>query len=65
MEPMGLWTKLLLGAVAVMVILWMGPGVKRALQASEQAENKDWKGFLIPIGAVIVFVILLIVAARH
>ncbi len=64
MEPMGLWTKILLGAVAVLAILWMGPGVKQALRASEQVEEKDWKGFLIPILVVILFVVMLILAAR-
>lgn len=48
-----------LGAIAIIAVLWMYPGLNRLLKESREAE-KDWPGFLIPIGAVIVFVILLI-----
>lgn len=55
---MALWEQLALGAVALLVIFWFRPGIKAALQKSEQAE-KDWPGLLLPIAAVILFVVFL------
>ncbi len=55
---MALWEQLALGAVALLVIFWFRPGIKAALQKSEQAET-DWPGLLLPIAAVILFVVFL------
>jgi hypothetical protein len=55
---MALWEQLALGAVALLVIFWFRPGIKAALQKSEQAK-KDWPGLLLPIAAVILFVVFL------
>ena len=53
------WELLVLGIIAVGV-LFLFPGVRRLIKENKDAE-KDWPGFLIPIGGVILFVILLIV----
>lgn len=60
MEKMAGWEMLLLGAIALLVLLWVGPGIKPLLEQSRQAENRDWAGVLIPIALVILFVLLLI-----
>ena len=52
-----------MGALAVGLLFLFRPGVKAALEQSRQAE-KDWKGALIPIGLVVLFVILLIAMAK-
>mgnify|MGYP000013503981 FL=1 len=57
------WEQLLVGAFAILLIFLFRPGIKAALEQSRQAE-KDWKGALIPIGMVVLFVILLIAMAR-
>lgn len=57
------WEQILVGAFAILLIFLFRPGIKAALEQSRQAE-KDWKGALIPIGAVVVFVILLIMMAK-
>lgn len=57
------WEQLLLGAMAVLLFFWFRPGIKAAMQRSQEAE-KDWKGVLLPIGIVVLFVLLLIMAAR-
>ena len=57
------WEQILLGAFAILLIFWFRPGIKAALEQSRQAE-KDWKGALIPIGAVVLFIVLLIALAR-
>jgi len=56
---MALWEQLALGVVALLVIFWFRPGIKAALKQSEEAE-KDWAGILLPIAAVILFVIFLV-----
>ena len=57
------WEQILVGAFAILLIFLFRPGIKRALEQSREAE-KDWKGALIPIAAVVLFVILLIALAR-
>jgi hypothetical protein len=60
MEKMAGWEMLLLGAVALMVLLWVAPGIKPLMEQSRKAENRDWAGLLLPIALVILFVLLLI-----
>lgn len=59
MEDMATWEMVLVGALVVLVLFWISPGIKPMLEQSRQAE-KDWTGLLVPIIAVILFVILLI-----
>ena len=58
------WEQVLLGMAAVVLVFIFWPGVKAAMQKSKETENPDWQGVLIPVGAVVIFVILLIVFAR-
>ena len=60
---MGIWEKLALGGVALLIIFWVFPGIKPAMEKSMNAE-KDWKGLLIPILGVFLFVLLLISSVR-
>ena len=60
MEQMSTWEMVLLGALVVLVLFWVGPGIKPMLEQSRQAENRDWKGVLIPIVLVVLLVFLLI-----
>ncbi len=50
---------LVAGALALLVIFWIFPGIKETIRISREAE-KDWPGFLFPIAFVIMFVIFLI-----
>jgi len=59
MESMSTWEMLLVGVVVVLVLFWVGPGIKPMLEQSRHAE-KDWAGLLVPMIAVILFVILLV-----
>lgn len=61
---MAMWEQILLGISAIVILFLFWPGTKKMLEKSQQAENPDWKGALIPIGIVILFVILLIVMAK-
>ena len=59
-----LWEKLLLGVGVILIILWFRPGIKATWKRSQEAKDKDWKGLLMPIGMVVLFVLLLIVMVR-
>ena len=56
---MATWEMILVGVVLVLVLLWIRPGVKATIQQSRNAE-RDWPGLLLPLGAVILFVLLLL-----
>jgi hypothetical protein len=60
MEQMSTFEMIMLGAIALGVLFWVGPGIKGALQQSREAENKDWSGALLPIIIVVIFVFFLI-----
>jgi len=53
------WELLVAGAFALLLIFFFRPGIRAALEQSKNAP-KDWAGVLLPIGAVVLFVILLI-----
>jgi len=61
---MPMWEMILMGMGAAALLFFFWPGAKRALEQSRQAENPDWKGALLPVAAVVIFVILLILMAR-
>ncbi|OGT28958.1 MAG: hypothetical protein A2W28_12865 [Gammaproteobacteria bacterium RBG_16_51_14] len=61
---MALWEQILLGITGFLVLFLFWPGVTVAMEQSRKAENPDWKGALIPIGMVVLFVILLIAIAK-
>jgi predicted small integral membrane protein len=64
MEDPSTWEKILLGITAMLVLLWFLPGIKAAGERSRQAEQRDWRGVLIPIGLVVLLVLLLISLVR-
>lgn len=63
MNPLASWENILLGVIAIAIVFMFFPGVKTMLKQSQEAE-KDWPGFVLPIGAVILFVIFLVYTLR-
>lgn len=61
---MAIWEQILLGIGAVVLVFLFWPGVKVAMQKSREAENPDWQGALVPIVAVVLFIVLLIILAK-
>ena len=57
------WEKVLVGAFALLLLFWVMPGMKDIMERSKMAD-KDWGGFLLPIGFVVGFVLLLILVLR-
>lgn len=58
-RDMETWEKLVVGALALLVLFWFFPGIK-PMMAKSKAARQDWPGLLIPIGLVVVFVLFLI-----
>jgi hypothetical protein len=56
---MSTWENLLIGALALLFVFWMSPGIKAAMVRSRQAQQ-DWGGVLIPLSLVVLLVIFLI-----
>ena len=53
MNQMPVWEQALIAVVTVLVVLWLRPGLKAALEQSRQAQHKDWQSLLLPLGLVI------------
>ena len=60
---MATWEKVVLVFFALGLVFFMWPGVKASMEQSKNAP-KDWKGALIPIGLVVLFVFVLISLAK-
>jgi hypothetical protein len=63
MESLSTWENLLLGALALLMIFWMKPGIKAAMEKSKTAKS-DWPGLLIPLVLVVLFVLFLIAMVK-
>lgn len=50
---------LVLGALAILFLFWMQPGIKAAMARSKQTPA-DWQSVILPIGLVVMFVLFLI-----
>jgi len=61
---MPFWEQALIAIAIFAVLFFLAPSAKKMMEESRQAENPDWKGALIPIGVVVLFVILLIAMVR-
>jgi hypothetical protein len=58
------WVKILSAVLIIGWIIFMWPRAKHWLQNSPKAQAGDWQAALLPIGAVILFVIVLIMLVR-
>lgn len=50
---------IVLGALAILLLFWMQPGIKAAMMRSKQA-TADWPSLIVPISMVVIFVLFLI-----
>ncbi|MCQ8116030.1 hypothetical protein [Methylomonas rosea] len=53
------WENLILGALALLLLFWMQPGIKAALARSKQTPS-DWPSVIVPLLMVVMFVLFLI-----
>lgn len=59
-SDMATWEILLLGGIAILAVMLFMPGIRQSMQRAKEQEEKDWRGALIPMALVVLFVILLI-----
>jgi len=50
---------LMLGALVILLLFWMKPGIKASMERSRQSQA-DWGSVVVPIGLVVLFVLFLI-----
>ncbi|MGR8932713.1 MAG: hypothetical protein ACU836_19005 [Gammaproteobacteria bacterium] len=50
---------LVLGGLIILLLFWMVPGIKGAIERGKQTPA-DWKSVILPIGLVALFVLFLI-----
>ena len=53
------WESLILGALVLLLLFWMQPGIKAAYARSKQTPA-DWQSLIVPLGLVVLFVLFLI-----
>lgn len=56
------WTKIGTAALLIGMLVFIFPRMRHAIKHSPKGTQKDWMGAIIPIIAVILFVILLIMS---
>jgi hypothetical protein len=61
---MPFWEQALIVIAIIAVLVLLGPGAKKTMEESRNAENPDWQGALIPLALVVGFVILLIAMVK-
>lgn len=58
---MATWEIILAGAAAILVTMWFLPGIRSQFQRQEESDvPKDWRGVILPLVFVALFVALLI-----
>ena len=57
---MALWEQLLAGAIGLLVLFWVFPGIKATMEKSKNAEEKHW-GTLALLAAVLIGFVLLMI----
>ena len=59
------WVKIGSAVFMIAMLVFIFPRMRHAMKNSPKGTAEDWKGFIIPLAAVIGFVVLLIVMVRH
>ena len=54
------WLKIASAALLVAMFFMILPSAKRMVKESPKGSSSDWMGFVVPMAAVVLFVILLI-----
>lgn len=54
------WIKIGSALFLAAMLIYLFPRAKHAIENSPKGSMKDWMGFILPMGAVILFIILLI-----
>ena len=63
MESPPTWERIAVAVLAVLLVVFLWPGMKAALARSREAE-RDWGALLLPLGLVVLLVLFLIALNR-
>lgn len=58
------WLKIGSALFIVAMLVFIFPRMRYAMKHAPKGTSKDWMGFLIPVGAVVLFVVFLIMMVR-
>jgi succinate dehydrogenase hydrophobic anchor subunit len=58
------WEKILLGLMAVVLVVWFWPGLRHSLKHAPKGSSEDWRGLLLILLGVVIFVIFLLSTVR-
>ena len=58
------WIKILSAVFMVAMLVFLWPRAKHMLKHSPKASSSDWKGLILPIGGLVLFVVLLVMSVR-
>ena len=61
---MELFLKIAMAGILVLLLFRLWPAYKQWQESGKKAEHGDWTAALLPLGAVVLLVILLIAAVR-
>ncbi len=59
---MDMWLKIGSAMLLVMMLVMLWPSAKRMMKESPKGSAEDWKGALIPLALVALFIVLLVMA---
>ncbi len=59
---MDMWLKIGSAMLLVMFLFMLWPSAKRMMKESPKGSAEDWKGALIPLALVALFIVLLVMA---
>ncbi|MCC5859826.1 MAG: hypothetical protein JJT90_16830 [Ectothiorhodospiraceae bacterium] len=54
------WEMVLVGMLAALLVMWFLPGIRASMKRAEEQQEKDWRGALLPLLMVALFVMVLI-----
>lgn len=61
---MDIFLKIVAASFMLMMIFYLWPTYKQWQEKGRKAEKGDWQAAMLPLGAVVLFVIVLIMAVR-
>jgi hypothetical protein len=59
------WLKISSAIFMIAMLVFIFPRMRQAMKNSPKGTAEDWKGFIIPLAAVIGFVVLLMMMVRQ
>jgi len=54
------WEKIVVAIIAIGLVFWIWPGVKRGMENSRRGTSREWLGVAAILGLVVLFVLFLI-----